>query len=267
MFARAGQGEPEVGQRLGMVGPELDRGLQRAHGAPRITQVEQRGAEIRMRHDRLAVGHGGAAEMRGGILQQTQSPQLVAEIEVGVAEPGLELDRAFEAGPRVVEPALAQVDVAQIVLCGGDLRVQLDRAGDERLRFVEPARLQRDHAQQMHGVEMLRHRREDLAVRRVRFLQAAGLMMRDGNVEQRRVAATGRTRPASARRHAAIASVTGAGRASEGDPSRRARLGRRHDGGEFIGHDVDERLRVAGLEQRPLEPVGKAGFGVDVELV
>ena len=136
--------------------------------------------------DRFAVGRDGAAKVRRGVLQAALPPQLVAEVEVSVAEPGLELHRALEAGLRGVEPALTQVDVAEIVLRGGELRIERDRAGDERMRFVEPAGLQGDDAKQMHRIEMFRRRREDLAVRGLRVFESTRLMVRDRDVAEGR---------------------------------------------------------------------------------
>ena len=50
-----------------------------------------------MRLHRLGIDRSGAAKVRRGILEQALPPQLVAEIVVGVAEAGLELDRVLEA--------------------------------------------------------------------------------------------------------------------------------------------------------------------------
>lgn len=79
---------------------------------------------------------------------------------MGVGGIRLQLHRSLEAGSFIIEPAESQVDVAEVVLRGGELRIEGDRVGNGGMRIIEPAGLQRDDAKQMHGVDMLRARRQ-----------------------------------------------------------------------------------------------------------
>src|SRR5262245_19452278 len=126
-----------------MVRLQLDRGLERAHGASRIAQVQQGRAEARLRVQRFSVGRDGTAKMRGGFVQLALAAKLSTEIEVGVGELGVELHGATKRRLRLVGQALTQIDVAKVVVGRRELRIERNGLGDQSARVVEAPCLQR----------------------------------------------------------------------------------------------------------------------------
>ena len=86
---------------------------------------------------RLVAGRGDRAfEPRDGLVELPLFEEVGADVVVGVAEVGIDRDRLFALGDRVVEPVLEAVGPAEKrVRLGG--RVACDRLAVARDRLVE----------------------------------------------------------------------------------------------------------------------------------
>ena len=122
--------------------------------------------------------------MRHRLLQATLPTQLIGEVEVGIGKIRLQLYGTFEGILGILEAALAQIDIPQVVMRSRELRVNDDRLRDQRPRFFESAGLQCDNTKQVLRIQMLRYRGQDLAVEGLGLLEPSGLVVRNPNTKQ-----------------------------------------------------------------------------------
>src|SRR6516165_5424237 len=128
---------------------------------------------------RFGVGRDSTTKVRYGVLQSALPAEKVCKVQVRVAEARLQLDGALKTSVRIVESVLTRIDVPEVVVCSGKLRIEGDCLGNQRLRFIESARLERDHAKQMLGFDVVRDCGENLSVCSIGLLEPARLVMRD----------------------------------------------------------------------------------------
>ena len=169
---------------LGAVRPEGDHPPEGGQGLLRLPLIEEEGPQVLVRRFVFGMGRRDALERRPRLAGAAPFPEGGGQVVLGFREVRREGDRPLEGGGGLLQPALLEERVSEVLVVLCLPGVGADGPGDVLGRRAVPSRLKGRQAQEVVRLGVVRVGPEDFAIPLFRLLEATRLVVREGFVQQ-----------------------------------------------------------------------------------